>query len=250
LIERKFAKAEIAIVLLLSLGASAIYSVLSLIHTLTTKAGFSSATSKLNPQESNAEVWDFIYRFIGIALGFVPVVLALYLLAQKYPSPIKLLGLSKPTAKDLRHALTLFACIGIPGIGLYLLARSLGLAARIIPGEFQYWWLIPILLLSAFKAAATEEIIMIGYLYKKFDELGFSFRNQQLISASIRAAYHAYQGVAGIVGNFVMGLVFGWAYRRWGRVAPLLIAHFLLDAFSFVGYALLAKQLATFSGLF
>ena len=91
---------------------------------------------------------------------------------------------------------------------------------------------------------------MVGYLYKKFDELGLSFRNQQLISSAIRAAYHAYQGFAGIVGNFVMGLVFGWAYKRWGRVAPLLIAHFLLDAFSFVGYALLAKQLATLSSLF
>jgi membrane protease YdiL (CAAX protease family) len=124
------------------------------------------------------------------------------------------------------------------------------LAARIVPGEFQYWWLIPLLLLSALKAAALEEVIMIGYLYKKFDELGYSFKKQQLISASIRAAYHAYQGFAGLIGNFVMGLAFGWAFRRWGRVAPLVFAHFLLDAFSFVGYALLVKQLATFGGLF
>jgi membrane protease YdiL (CAAX protease family) len=106
------------------------------------------------------------------------------------------------------------------------------------------------LLVSALKAALTEEVIMIGYLYKKFEDLGISFRWRQIISAGIRASYHAYQGVAGILGNFVMGLVFGWAYHRWGRVLPLVLAHFLLDAFSFVGYALLAKQLATFGGLF
>jgi membrane protease YdiL (CAAX protease family) len=105
-------------------------------------------------------------------------------------------------------------------------------------------------LLSAVRAALQEEVIMVAYLYKRFDQLGMSFRNQQLISAGIRGLYHAYQGFAGIIGNFVMGLVFGWAYQRWGRVMPLIIAHFILDAVSFVGYALLAKQLATLGGLF
>jgi hypothetical protein len=31
---------------------------------------------------------------------------------------------------------------------------------------------------------------------------------------------------------------------------PLIVAHFILDAVSFVGYALLAKQLATLGGVF
>lgn len=236
--------------LLLSLGASAIYSVVSLIESVTSRVGLGGSSSALNPSESNAELFDFLYRLIGNALGFAPVALALYLLAQKYELPLQLLGLWKLKAKDLVRGLYLFAGIGIPGLALYLSARALGLATKIIPGELQYWWLIPMLLLSALKAAAVEEVIMIGYLFKKFDELGFSFKKQQLISSAIRAAYHAYQGLAGIIGNFIMGLIFGWAYRRWGRVAPLLIAHFLLDAVSFVGYALLAKQLAIFGGLF
>jgi membrane protease YdiL (CAAX protease family) len=62
--------------------------------------------------------------------------------------------------------------------------------------------------------------------------------------------YHSYQGFAGIIGNFAMGLIFGWAYRKWGRVMLLIIAHFILDTVSFVGYALLAKQLATLGGVF
>jgi membrane protease YdiL (CAAX protease family) len=250
LTEARKIKFEIAIVLLLSLGASAIYSILSLIESATSKAGLAGSSSSLNSSESNAELWDFIYRIVGLSLGFVPVALVLYLLWGTFGNPAKLIGLWKPQKSDWLRGAVLFACIGIPGLALYLLARALGLAARIIPGEFQYWWIIPVLLISALKAALTEEVIMVGYLYKKFDELKISFGWQQAISSLIRASYHAYQGLAGFFGNLVMGLVFGWAYRRWGRVLPLVIAHFLLDAFSFVGYALLAKQLATLGGLF
>lgn len=223
---------------------------LSLVEKLTSTVGLSGSTSSLNPTESNAELFDFLYRVASFCIGLAPVALVLYLLSQNHEKPFETIGLWKVQFKDFARGLALFACIGIPGLALYLAARALGLAARIIPGEFQYWWLVPMLLLSALKAGLLEEVIMVGYLYNKFDQLGISFRKQQLISSGIRAAYHAYQGFAGIVGNFVMGLVFGWAYRRWGRVAPLVFAHFLLDAFSFVGYALLAKQLATFGGLF
>jgi len=66
-----------------------------------------------------------------------------------------------------------------------------------------------------------------------------------LLSASLRATYHLYQGFGAFIGNFAMGLVFGYLYKRWGRVMPLVVAHFLLDAAIFVGYALL-KDVLTF----
>ncbi len=40
----------------------------------------------------------------------------------------------------------------------------------------------------------------------------------------------------------VMGVVFVLAYRRWGRVGPLVVAHALLDIVAFGGYALLAGK--------
>ena len=36
-----------------------------------------------------------------------------------------------------------------------------------------------------------------------------------------------------------MGVVFGLFYRRFGRTAPLVVAHFILDLVSFVGVAVL-----------
>ena len=64
------------------------------------------------------------------------------------------------------------------------------------------------------------------------------------ISALIRGAYHLYQGFGGFIGNFVMGLLFGWLFRRWGRVGPMVVAHFLIDAVAFIGYATLADRIA------
>jgi len=102
------------------------------------------------------------------------------------------------------------------------------------------WWTIPLLVLSAVRAALQEEVIMIGYLFTRLRQLGWGDWRIILVSAAIRGSYHAYQGIGPIVGNFVMGVVFGWCYRRWGRVMPLVVAHTLLDVVSFVGYPLAA----------
>ena len=45
------------------------------------------------------------------------------------------------------------------------------------------------------------------------------------------------------VGNVVMGVVFALVFLRLRRVAPLVIAHWMLDVVSFVGYALIPASL-------
>jgi membrane protease YdiL (CAAX protease family) len=101
------------------------------------------------------------------------------------------------------------------------------------------------LLFAAVRASLLEEVIVVAYFFNRLSRLGLSSRSQILISALLRATYHLYQGFGAFVGNFAMGLVFGYLYRRWGRVMPLVVAHFLLDAAIFVGYALL-KDFLTF----
>jgi membrane protease YdiL (CAAX protease family) len=63
-------------------------------------------------------------------------------------------------------------------------------------------------------------------------------------SALLRGTYHLYQGIGGFIGNVVMGIVFVWLYRRWGRVMPLVVAHALIDIVAFVGYGLLAGEVS------
>jgi len=238
---KKRIRIELAIVLALSLGASAIYSIISLIAKITSPTGLAGQTATINRSLAERQWLDFSYQFLGIAFGLAPVALVLYLLWEKGNSPFTKLGfdLKKP-GSDLARGFALAALIGIPGLGLYFASRALGLSAEVIPADLSsYWWTIPMLLLAAVRASLLEEIIVVGYLFNRLAMLGFSWTAQIFLSAGLRASYHLYQGFGGFIGNFVMGLAFGYLYKRWGRVMPLVVAHFLLDAAVFVGYSLL-----------
>lgn len=238
---------ELGVVLALSLGASAIYSIISLLAKVTTDTGLSNQTATINPQLSERQWLDFSYQFFGIAFGLAPVALVLYLLWEKGKSPFDVIGfnLSQPV-RDIFRGTWLAALIGIPGLGLYLVSRQLGISAEVIPAALgEYWWTVPMLLFAAIRASLLEEVIVVGYFFNRLSRLGFSSKSQILLSAFLRASYHLYQGFGGFIGNFFMGLLFGYLYQRWGRVMPLVIAHFLLDAAIFVGYAFL-KDVLTF----
>jgi membrane protease YdiL (CAAX protease family) len=238
---------EILTVLALSLGASAVYSIISLLSKVTAENGLSSQTTTINRQLSDREWLDFSYQFFGIAFGLAPVALVLFLLWEKKNSPFDAIGLNfLQPRKDLFRGVWLAAVIGIPGLGLYLVSRQLGISAEVIPVALaEYWWTIPMLLFAAVRASLLEEVIVVGYLFNRLSRLGFSNNSQIVLSASLRATYHLYQGFGGFIGNFVMGLLFGYLYQRWGRVMPLVVAHFILDAAIFVGYAAL-KDVLTF----
>lgn len=244
-IARKPLIAELAIVFALSLGASAIYSIVALIAKLLAPTGLAGQVTKLNGSLARAEWLDLTYQLLSVTLGLAPVALALYLLWQTNKNPFQAIGLSfkEPTFWTL-GGLGLAAGIGVPGLALYIVARMLGWSSKIVPAELpDYWWAVPVLLMAAIKAALVEEVLVIGYLFDRLTKLGVSEKAQLVTSATLRGSYHLYQGFGGFVGNLVMGLVFGWAYKKWGRVMPLVLAHFILDAVAFVGYALIGKNL-------
>ena len=240
-------KLELAIVLALSLGASAIYALISIVARLTDETSLAQQTATINRQLSDRQWLDFSYQFFGIALGLAPVALVLYLLWEKKKSPFALIGLNlNEPGRDIWRGTWIAALIGLPGLGLYLVSRQLGLSAEVIPAAVgEYWWTVPMLLFAAVRASLLEEVIVVGYFFNRLSRLGFSIKSQVFISALLRGSYHLYQGFGGFIGNFFMGLLFGYLYQRWGRVMPLVVAHFVLDAAIFVGYAAL-KDVLTF----
>ena len=99
---------------------------------------------------------------------------------------------------------------------------------------------LALLLLMAFANAWAEEIIVVGFLLTRLRQLDVSATKSLILSALLRGTYHLYQGFGAGLGNIAMGLVFGYAWRRSGRLWPLVIAHGLIDTVAFVGYVLLA----------
>lgn len=241
--------AEILIVLGLSLGASAAYSIVSIVNRLTRPVAISQQTATLNSSLSERPTFDLIYQVMGVFFDLVPVALVGFLLWQATRPHLGRLGIdfTRP-GRDALTGVGLALAIGIPGIGVYLAGRALGLSVNVVPTALDtYWWTVPVLILSAVRAGVTEEVIVIGYLFARLRDLGWGRWQIILGTAALRATYHLYQGFPAFVGNFAMGLLFGWLYSRFGRVLPLVIAHVLIDTAIFVGYPWAA---VTFPALF
>jgi membrane protease YdiL (CAAX protease family) len=232
---------EIILVLAVSLGMSALYAIVNLIGDLTAKQPLSSQQAVLNASQAPNRPWlDLALQLLGILAGIVPAFLAIFLLVQSGRSPASI-GLDRTRLKlDGATGLGLACLIGIPGLGLVIAAHALGINAQVVAEDLpNVWWRYPVLLLSAFQNGALEEIVVVAYLITRLEQLGWRPKYALLGSSVLRGSYHLYQGFGGFLGNFVMGLIFGYYFQRTRRVLPLIVAHTLIDAVSFVGYALL-----------
>lgn len=236
---------EVLIVLGISLGASALYSVVSLTAKLT--AGpLKDATATLNKSVTPRPYLDLTYQILGITTTLVPVVLVLFLMSFSAPGVRRRIGFDfSHFGKDLFHGALLALAIGLPGLVLYVVGREIGITAKVVPEALaEHWWTVPVLILQALKNSLLEEVIVVAYLADRFSRLGWSPLRALAGSALLRGTYHAYQGFGALFGNIVMGVVFWEYYRRFGRVMPLVIAHFYLDIVAFVGYSLFGHYFA------
>lgn len=243
-------RVEMLVVLGISLGQSAVYSLLSIINKLTLPVALNKQTTSMNSSTTPDRPWlDLAYQVAGLIFPLMPVALVLYLL-WTYHRPVG--GAFGGMGFDLRHPLqdlkwgfAIFAGIGIAGLAFYFAARELGINTSISAANLTAaWWTIPVLLLRAAMNGILEEVVMIGYLFTRWRQTGGGVVAILVGSALVRGGYHLYQGFGGFIGNAVMGVLFGLIYLRTKRVMPLVICHTLLDIFAFVGYALLKPYVA------
>jgi len=229
-----------------SLGQSAVYAILRIVERLTRNVPLAAQTSTLNASVTPDRPWlDLTYQLVAIAFGVMPALLALYLLATIRPAGRGIGFDVRRPRSDVLFGLLIAAVIGIPGLGLYLGARALGLNTEVQASALaDNWWTIPVLVLSAAQNAVLEEVVIVGYLFTRLSQLGWRWPVILGVSAVIRGSYHLYQGFGGFAGNLIMGVIFGLIYAKFGRVGPLIVAHTLLDVVAFVGYALVAPHVS------
>ncbi|MFC0533021.1 CPBP family intramembrane glutamic endopeptidase [Phytohabitans kaempferiae] len=236
---------EVLLVLGVSLGQSAVYALVSITAKLTASRPLSQQTATLNASQSPRPYLDLTYQLLGIFFALVPVLLAIHLLNRDRDAR-GTLGLdARRPGFDLAWGAALALVIGLPGIGLYVGARELGVNATVVPAALpELWWAVPVLILAAAQNAILEEVVVVGYLMTRLEELGWRVRAIIATSALLRGSYHLYQGFGGFVGNAVMGVIFAFFYLRTKRVLPLVIAHTLLDVVAFIGYTLVRDHVS------
>lgn len=237
---------ELVAVFAVSLGASGVYALVSYIGSLTARQSLSKQHAVLNGSLAPGRpLLDLFLQLVSLGSGLAPVLLVFYLLARAGDGPATIGADFTQPRRDLLRGAALAAVIGGAGLGLYLIAYKSGVALNVVAENLpNVWWRIPLLLLNAAQNGLLEETVVLGYLITRLERLGVSARWCVAISAVIRGSYHLYQGLGGFLGNAAMGTIFGVLFLRWRRVAPMIIAHTLIDAVAFVGYALLAGHVS------
>lgn len=234
---------EIGVMLAVTFGVSAVVALLRFADAVL--SGLGGFRVRLNPDQSRYDLVNLGLNLVSVGQLLAWGGLALYLLWRTGIRPSDI-GLGRLRWRsDLPGGLGLAALIGIPGLLLYLLARHLGLNAEVAPSTLRdSWWRIPVLILAAFANGFAEEVVVVGYLITRLRQLGLSQSAALFATSLLRGVYHLYQGIGAGVGNVVMGLVFGYAWFRTGRLWPLVIAHGIIDTVAFVGYVLLSGHLS------
>lgn len=254
---------EVLLVLGVSLGADALRSILRIIDRMTRAEPLASQSTQMNSSVAADRPWlDLAFQLTWIVTSLVPVALVMYLLWVRPALPETVgnagdgpvsansrglgngLGfdLARPASDLLRGFLLAFA-IGVPGLGFYLMARELGVNTTVEPGNLaENWWTIPVYMLAAAMNGIVEEVIMLGYLFLRLRQIGWTWWAIVVASALIRGSYHLYQGFGGFAGNVIMGIVFGLLFLRWRRSGPFVAAHTFIDIAAFIGYAMLAGR--------
>ena len=241
--QRRVVRIEIVIVLAVTYGLSAYTAILDLIDAVL--RNLAAQRVRLHPRLSQFDLIDLGLNLTSVIQLIGWGALGVYLLWRSGLRPERI-GLGRfRWRSDLLGGVGLAALVGLPGLGLYIAGRMLGMNAAVEPATlYDTWWRITVLIASAFANGWAEEVIVVAFLLTRLQQLRINPVVALVCSSLLRGAYHLYQGFGAGLGNVAMGLVFGYVWRRTGRLWPLVIAHGLIDAVAFVGYTVAASHLS------
>jgi hypothetical protein len=147
-----------------------------------TRAPLKQQTTTMNTSPApDRPLWGLALELRWIVFGYlVPSLLALYLLNRDREWSPSIgtvgtrLGLDRSRWRfDVVAGFGLAAVIGLPGLGLYLAAREIGINTSVSAANLSEWWAIPVLVLLAFGNGLIEEVVVVGYLVTRLRQTGW-----------------------------------------------------------------------------
>lgn len=226
-VNRRTLGEEVLVVLSLSLLHSAVLAVLTLFEAPVSPGVVVAVFPSV----------DLARQLVSIVFGLAPVALVAHLIRRSDEGWIPFGLDTAALRRDAILGLGLAAIVSAVGLTVYLSALALEFNRFVVPvPPLGHWWTVPVLVLGALQNALLEEVIVVGYLIRRLEQLGWAAAGALVASSVLRGSYHLYQGWGGFTGNLLLGLFFGLVFLRWRRTWPLVVAHFAIDVLAGVGY--------------
>lgn len=188
---------------------------------------------------------SFPFDLLLILLPLAAAALVWYLLSvpglfgnesqAKGEGGLRAIGLDKTNLRgDLALVIAVFVfCELIPIYGGALVLHGLHVHS-IAPGTGgvpKYYVVLNVL--DGFTAGIVEEIVVLGFLVRRLEQLNLPSWAVVVIAVAVRGSYHLYYGW-GVLPILLWATVTVILYRRWRRLAPFIIVHMLWDSSLFI----------------
>ena len=226
--DRRRLTLEVLLVLAVTFGMSGVRAGLKLIDATLSPTPLNHQRTVLNDAASSLPWLDVALQLASATTLVAWGGLALFLLGETLP---------RPRWRDWAWGAGLAALIGIPGLVLYIVSLHMGWTKEVIPATDAAK--VPLLLVWSAANAFAEETVVVMWLLTRLKQLHVPVAGAIAASAVLRGTYHLYQGFSAGAGNIAMGVIFAFYFHRTGKVWPLILAHFLIDAVAYLGYLFL-----------
>ncbi len=88
---------------------------------------------------------------------------------------------------------------------------------------------VAVALLQSLQAGVVEEIVVLGYLVRRLEQRGWTTTAVVVVAVLVRVSYHLYYG-PGVLPILLWATATVIAYRRFRRLMPFIVCHFVWDA--------------------
>jgi membrane protease YdiL (CAAX protease family) len=165
-------------------------------------------------------------RYLMLTEISIGVPLALFLWVRGW-RPTQL-GFAQPNGRDLWHPIVLLAAVFLGSWFAYAAAIAIRPELETSPLQLDETG-VPLFLNVSFSLlnAFYEELFVCAYVIAAWR--GSDIWTAIGISSIVRLSYHLYQGPLAIAMIFPFGVLFAWYFAHQRRLAPIIIAHAVLD---------------------
>ncbi len=188
---------------------------------------------------------SFPFVLLAVLFPLSAAALVLYLISEPGGGGPAAIGLGgRKLRADLALVLPVFLlCDLVPIAGGGVLLHALGIrgpspSTGALPAYYDVVYVA-----MAAVAGVVEELVVLGYLVRRLEQVGLRPIWVVVIAVSVRGSYHLYYGW-GVVPILLWATVSVILYRRFRRLGPFIIVHILWDVgLFFVGPFLIGEIL-------